>query len=173
MIRKFVGGLIFGSGFAISFLLIAYLGLEVSARKIRAGPDRSMVPAEVQPELPTPPEESGPQFHELPLEEQIRKASVIALARYEPAPDGKQRAIITEFLKKEKGTTIYYSIGDEFPDSSFYPRDKSQRGDGAIVFFVGSPASMRMSLGYSGDRIRGLGDIPLKLLREKCEADEL
>jgi hypothetical protein len=70
------------------------------------------------------------------------------------------------------GTTFYYEIGDEFPGSSFYPEGRTNYGDGLVIFFTGSPAMMRLSMTYSGDRIRSLGDLPLKLLREKCkEAD--
>jgi hypothetical protein len=172
MISKFFEGLTFGAGFAISFLLIAWLGAGVvvpmlfttpGEATVRSGPSLS--------ERPSSFEEPGPQFHELPLEEQIKTASVIALARYELAPDGKQKAIIKEFLKKDPNTTIYYNIGDEYPGGSFYPKDKTSYGDGVIVFFVGSPASMRMSISYTGDRIHSLGDIPLQLFREKCEAD--
>ena len=172
MIRKLFEGLIFGTGFALSFLLIAWLGAGVlipmllttpGETTLRSGPSLSKLPSLL--------EEQGPQFHDLPIEEQIKKASVIALVRYELAPDGKQKAIINEFLKKNPNTTIYYNIGDEYPDASFYPKDKTSYGDGVIVFFVGSPASMRMSVTYTGDRIHGLGDIPLQLFREKCDND--
>jgi hypothetical protein len=42
-------------------------------------------------------------------------------------------------------------------------------GDGVVIFFTGSPASMSMSMSFSGDRIHGLGDIPLQLFKQKCE----
>src|SRR5688572_25529893 len=114
--------------------------------------------------------QAHPNFHELPLEEQIRAASVIALVRYEPASGGKVKAVIKEFLKKDPGVELHYNIGDEYAHASHYAGGGSDHGDGVIVFFVGSPAEMRMSTTYSGDRIRGLGDIPLELFREKCTA---
>jgi len=33
----------------------------------------------------------------------------------------------------------------------------------------GNPADMRYSVSYSGERIDGLGGLPLALMREKCE----
>ena len=78
------------------------------------------------------------------------------------------RAIIKEFLKKESNTTIYYDIGDEYPSSSYYPREGTRYGDGVIIFFTVSPATMRMSMSFSGDRIHSLGDIPIELFKEKC-----
>jgi hypothetical protein len=113
--------------------------------------------------------ESGKQFHELELEDQIRRASIIALARYERDPDGKMKAIISEFLKKEPNVTIYYDIGDEYPSASYYPKVNTNYGDGMVMFFTGSPATMRMSMTYFGDRVHSLGDLPIELLRQKCE----
>jgi hypothetical protein len=106
-------------------------------------------------------------FHELGAEEQIKEATVIALARYERADDGRMKAIIREFLKKQPNTTIYYNVGDEYAPSSYFPKEGMNYGDGVVIFFTGSPASMSMS--FSGDRIHGLGDIPLQLFKQKCE----
>lgn len=162
----------FGSGFAIALMAVLVTGWSAGLLL------RWHIPTQMSsPVIPTAPSSSatvkqsnpGVQFHELSLEEQIKKASVIALARHERWPDGKQKTIIKEFLKKEPNTTIYYNIGDEYPNGSFFKDEGIHYGDGLIVFFVGSPASMRMSMTFSGDRIHGLGDIPLQLLREKCE----
>jgi hypothetical protein len=105
MIRKFFEGLTFGAGFAVSFLFIAWLGAGVLIPMIFTTPDTVTGPGRSLAELPTSPEESGPQFHELTVEEQIKKASVIALARYEPAPDGKQKAIIKAGISQPNPTT--------------------------------------------------------------------
>ena len=45
---------------------------------------------------------------------------------------------------------------------------RAAMGDGEVVFFTGSPAMMQLAMSYSEDRIRGLGDMPLALLREKA-----
>jgi len=111
-------------------------------------------------------------FHELPIEDQIKQSSVIALAKFEPSADGKMRAIIKEFLKKRPGTQIHYNIGDEHPSSSYYPSDNKVRGDGVVIFFVGSPASMKMSMTFSDNRILGLGDLPMELFKKKCAAPD-
>ena len=164
MFKKFLEGLVFGGGFGISFLILWYFAAYVvtpmffSSQMDRAFPQQ----AEVL-------HESGTPFHELKLEEQIKQASVIALAKYEPAPDGKMKAVIKEFLKKEPDATIYYNVSDEYAPSSYYPKKNTNYGDGLIMFFTGSPAMMRMSMSYTGDRIGGLGDLPLELLKQKCK----
>jgi hypothetical protein len=107
-------------------------------------------------------------FHELGIDEQIAQASVIALARYEPAADGEKKAIIREILKQDPGTEMYYKVGDEYAPASHFVASGTDYGDGVVIFFTGSPAMMMMSMGYSGDRIRGLGDIPIELFRQKC-----
>lgn len=170
MLRRFIDGLVFGFGFSLAVLVVGGIAM-VSL----APPDFRPVPPAVsfsQSELPPTQvqKDPEPQFHDLPIEKQIELASVIALARFEPAADGKMKAVFTEFLKKVPGTTIYYSIGDEYPSASFYPSDAKRFGDGVVVFFVGSPADMRLSMTYTGDRIHSLGDIPLELFRKKCKA---
>lgn len=175
MFKKFTEGLVFGGGFGISFVLVWYIAAYL-IYPMFVGPQIqktiSEIESKVPPSVSSRPEvleKSGKQFHELSLEEQIKQASVIAIAKYEKSPDGKMKAIIKEFLKKEPGTTIYYSIGDEYPGSSYYPKENTMYGDGVVVFFTGSPATMKMSMTYSGDRIRSLGDIPMELFRKKCK----
>ncbi len=108
-------------------------------------------------------------FYDLPVEEQIDRASMIAVAEYVESPDGQMKAIIQEILKKEPNTISYYEIGDEHPSSSYYPQEGYSHGDGLIIFFTGSPATMAVASSFTGNRIRSLGDMPLDLLRSKCK----
>jgi hypothetical protein len=179
MLKKFTEGLVFGGGFGISFLALWYVAAYLITpmfvgSQIEQVANRHLydLDTKTQSSISRNPEtlrESGPPFHELKIEEQIKKSSVIALAKYEPSPDGKMKAIIKEFLKKEPGVTLYYNIGDEYASSSYYPKDKTSYGDGLVIFFIGSPATMQMSMTYSSDRIRSLGDIPLELFKKKCK----
>lgn len=169
MPRKFLEGLVFGTGFALAFVVIAWLAVSLFVPMAFRSSELPVAMNGKGPTLAPQAQESVPQFYELPVEEQIKRASVIGLARYELSPDGKKKAVFREFLKKDPNTTIYYDIGDEYPSASYYPNEGKVYGDGMIVFFVGSPAKMTMSMSYEGDRIRGLGDIPLELLRKKCE----
>jgi hypothetical protein len=181
MIRKFLEGLVFGAGFAIPFTIITFVAnYWLTPSLMTSEPDRSggevvALPnedlASIAARLGVATESEIP-FHELSVEDQIMKSSVIALAEFEPAADGKMRAVIREFLKKEPGTTIYYEVGDEFQPSSYYPKAGTSHGDGTVIFFAGSPARMRMSMSYDGDRISGLGDLPIRLFREKCAKPE-
>lgn len=113
--------------------------------------------------------EPGRPFYELPLEEKIEQASMIAVAEYQEGSDGRMQAIITDILKKGPDTVSYYDVGDEHPMSSYYPVEGRDRGDGVILLFTGSPARMGVSMSYRGERISSLGDMPLSLFREKCE----
>lgn len=179
MFKKFTEGLVFGGGFGISFIFLwniaAYLIYPISVTPhIQDSVSKKMseFESQVSPSLSSKYELSDElpiQFHEMSLEEQINTASVIAIAKYEMSSDGKMKAIIKEFLKKEPGTTIYYNIGDEYPGSSYYPKVNTMYGDGVVIFFTGSPASMKMSMSYSGNRIHSLGDIPIELFKKKCD----
>ena len=176
--KKFTEGLVFGGGFAISFITIWYIAayfvtpLFVSNQIKTIHNYQQSETSNTDNKSLTMLSETKP-FHELELNEQIKQSSVIALAQYEKSADGKHKAIIKEFLKKTPGTEIYYEVGDEYEGSSYYPRENSDYGDGSVIFFVGSPAQMRLSMSYSGDRIRGLGDLPIKLLRKKCNETNL
>jgi hypothetical protein len=180
MFKKFIEGAVFGFGF-ILIIVLAWFAFSYYFISSSRSPDENLPSYRINttPEgLPKPKnqptteyfEKDGKQFHELSIEEKIQKTSVIALAKYEKADDGKMKAIITEFLKKDPNTEIYYKVGDEYSSSSYYPRDKHDHGDGVVIFFVGSPAEMRSAMSYRGDRITGLSDIPIKLFKEKCEA---
>lgn len=176
MMRRFMDGLVFGAGFAISFVMLWYVAAYwvtpalTTSRIDQISRELSEQPPALRSHeryASVDPEEKP--FHELGIEDQIKASSAIALARYEKAPDGKMRAIIKEFLKKDPAATIHYEVGDEYAQSSYYPKQNTSYGDGTVIFFVGSPATMRMSMTFSGDRIGGLGDLPLILLRKKCE----
>ena len=173
MLKKFADGLVFGAGFGISLAIVWLIATAVllphAATSHMSPPVASLTTThEGDGERGEPPAEF---FHELPIEEQIKAASVIALASYEPAEDGRMKAVLKEFLKKDQDVTLYYELGDEYPPSSYYPKPNTRYGDGIVIFFEGSPAMMRRSMSYSGDRIMSLGDMPMKLLRNKCSKD--
>ncbi|HEY0665879.1 MAG TPA: hypothetical protein VGD24_07430 [Gallionella sp.] len=177
MLKKFIDGLIFGSGFAISFVAIVFMTgytlypMLISTVTESASQQLSQESLDLASEhaFPDNQRQSSIPFHELPVEEQIKKASAIALARYEKSPDGKMKAVIKEFLKKDPGVVVYYNTGDEYTSSSYYPNINRSYGDGVIIFFTGSPARMSMSVTYTGDRINGLADIPVELFKQKCQ----
>jgi hypothetical protein len=179
MSNKFMEGLVFGAGFSVAFIIISYTAdLAISPALFNYKLKHVTIPPSIQMNHSIPssnvgsllprPENKRP-FHELSPEEQISSASAIALATYVKQPDGRMAAIIHEFLKKNDGITIYYKVGDEYPEMSYYPSEKNKYGDGVIVFFAGSPATMQSAMTYSGNRIHSLGDMPLELLKSKCK----
>lgn len=171
MLRKFAEGLVFGAGFTIAFVLIGMVATPVMFPVEPPGYMGESMTFETPRENHGRNESEETPFHELPIDEQIKVASVIALAKYEPAEDGRMKAVLKELLKEDERTVIHYEIGDEYPQSSYYPSEGTNHGDGLVIFFAGSPAMMRMAMSYSGDRIRGLGDMPLELFRSKCDGD--
>jgi hypothetical protein len=176
LVKKFIDGLLFGSGFAMAFSIIWYVSGYIIYPTLIASHFKQTqderFPSEKLPSTSSFSESKhvSKPFHDLTLDQQIQSASVIAVAKFELSDDGKMKAVLKEFLKKDPDTTFYYNIGDEHADSSYHPKDDVSHGDGVIIFFTGSPATMRMSISYAGDGIGGLGDIPLKLFGEKCKA---
>ena len=129
------------------------------ARQYLAGPEEVSSHRTFQPADPLA------NFYAWPLEKQIQSASVIALTRF--AQDGPRiKSTITEILKMAPDTTFNYRIGDEYARGSRYVRENTSYGDGEVIFFTGSPATMRYSSTYENDRLLGLGDLPIEILRQ-------
>jgi hypothetical protein len=113
----------------------------------------------------SPSPEDYNSLHDWPVEKQIALASVIAVGKWRKS-DSTLRCIISEILKQAPNTTFYYKVGDEFRPGNQRVKDDTSYGDGQIMFFVGSPASFRCAMSFSGDRIAGMGDMPISELRE-------
>jgi len=106
-------------------------------------------------------------FSALPLDQKLRRASVIVITRFKPEGDSL-KAMITDIPKQRPGTTFYYSVGQEFIDASTYQQAGAEYGDGVVVFLIGNPAQTVESYSYSHDRIGGLGSMPLTQFRESA-----
>jgi hypothetical protein len=178
--QKIIDGMKFGLGFGLAFLAIVYFGLgfvlkgSVSTPGNHSSlaleiPEDSYVPTESVPR-PSHDDREEVRFGDLGLEDQIKYATVIAVTEHRKSEDGETKSVIVEILKKADGVTFYYDVGDEF--RRFYPEERVLYGDGEVMFFTGSPAMMRVSMSYDGERIGSLGDMPMRLLREKCETPE-
>ncbi len=183
MFNKFWEGMVFGAGFSVAFIIISYAAdFAISPALLNYKLKQVAIPPSFQTnhsvstpgvsDAPSSPEHQRP-FHELTPDEQIQSATAIALATYEKQPDGRMAATIKEFLKKKDGITIHYQVGDEYPDASYYPSERKGYGDGVIIFFIGSPAAMQSATTYTGNRIIGLGNMPLELFRSKCKEPDV
>lgn len=177
MFKKFLEGLAFGTGLTIAFVVISTIAAMVLPFFMKSSVEwgdmeSSSHMAMNEPDIAfrTRSQDNGTSFFDRPIDDQIKMASAIAVARFEPAPDGRMKAVIKEFLKLEPNAHINYKVGEEYPSASFYPQKDSRQGDGVVIFFTGEPGMMRMSMSFSGGRISGLGDLPMRLLREKCKA---
>ena len=109
--------------------------------------------------------DSGAGFHDLPAEQKVARASAILLISYQKDGD-RYKAVVAEVLKLDPGVELHYNVGDEMVMYSYYPSDDSSRGEGQVVFMLGSPAEMRSSYSFDHGRIGGMGDMPIGKLRE-------
>jgi hypothetical protein len=165
MHQVFLRGLVFGLGLSIS--LAAAYGVYRVFRGFTLNPTpiESTVPLQ-SAEL----DRVEPEFTDLSVEERISKSSVIFVARFEEAEDGRLKAVISEVLKKKDDAAFPFAVGDEYPRASIYPEAGVDYGTGVAVFLVGPDASFTSSVSIHTDRVFGLGDMPLELLRKKCSS---
>ena len=171
MLKKFIEGLVFGSGFGISFIILSCLAVYVLYPVYLNRPNKI-----VTEKISTPVKETSQinynqetAFSKLSLNEKIETSSFIVIAEFQKSSSGKQVPIIKEFLKKDPNSEIFYNIGDEYKSHIDYPVPSNNMNNKLLIFFAGSPATMKYSTTYSGERIISLGGIPENLFREKCK----
>ena len=156
--KIFTNGLLFGSGFGLALILILYVFTSIDFERKTYSTTQSSTSKFDQT-----------SFRDLSVDDQIKLSSVIVIAKFQKADNGKIKSIITEILKQDTNTVFYYSIGDEystpFPHDNFY-------GHGEVIFFTGSPAEVKRAVSFYGNRIHGLGNIPIELFRSKCRTND-
>ena len=171
MLKKFLSGLIFGAGLAVGFFVLSILSsflmpqiMSHSGIPVIESSGESTTTPQVKPS------QNQPEFHQLSLDDQIKAASVIFLADLQQTPDGKQAAIITSILKKSPNADFYFKVGDEYPEASYYPSNTRPATKGSMVILIHheNGSGTTEFIPYDGDRIRGLGDIPIELFKNKC-----
>jgi hypothetical protein len=144
-------------GINVAFYFSAYLPFFNSSVPVATSEMRGSVP---------PPEvvREFKQLHGLPPEEMVKHSSVITISMHEV--DGSRgKCVLREVLKHSPGVRFYYKVGDEFRHCSFDPKEERSYGEGQVTFFVGNPAEMRYATTFFGERISGLGDMPIGELR--------
>ena len=171
MLKNIMNGLIWGVGFSISTATILSLWLLFVLPEILShGITTTEIP--YQPAQNTQSVPFVDDFSELSLDDKITKSTAIIATKVEKNDEGKYQSRVTEILKKQDGVELYYEVGEIFDDDhpylDEYESKKIAVPEGFIVFMSENPATMQFSTSYSGERIRGLGNISFALLRKKC-----
>ncbi len=177
--KRFKDGLLFGAGFGISFLLLSYLAAYILYPLLPTRlvsneyPDSRARSSETTTEESRTPNDKNPSpglaYHELPFDAQIDQAIAIVITKYEKGPDGLYKAMVVEYLKGAPTKEFPYKVGDEMTSQSYYAKIAESKGDGSVVFYIGRPDISQMSFQYDGTTLSSFGNMPLEVLRKKCE----
>jgi len=143
---------------AYVLLIPKYAGKEINGSLLKTS-----IPESIQSEIPYN------DFFKWPVDKKISESSAILLTKYQKNGD-RLTAVVSEILKKNPGIDLYYNVGDEIQGFSQKIEKNTVYGDGQVVFMTGSPASFRFSTTFEHDRITGMGDMPITLLRKKIKA---
>lgn len=160
-----------GVGFSISMSIILSLWLVTALPKLLSLETSVMETSQI-PETNTETIPLINDFDKLSLDEKIEKSTAIIVTKIEKNDTGKYQSRVSEVLKKQENVELYYEAGDiyknEHPYFDEYESLNRTVPEGFIVFMSENPARMRYSASYSGERVGGLGNISLALLRQKC-----
>lgn len=118
------------------------------------------------------PIEDMENFHKLTIDQKIEKSSAILLTEFGTSKEGELTNIIVEVLKKADGIDLYYEVGDEYQTYGRSAVDGKSDYIGEVVFMDRSPARTRYSVTYNDRGVRGLDNIALSLLRQKCDEQQ-
>lgn len=166
--KVFLKGFVFGLG-ALAAVAATWIAFALST----GGPSISFSSRADMPATPAAAKDvrirgvAQRNFGDMTVDDQIASASVIFIARFEPAEDGRRKAVITEILKSPSSGSFDFEVGDEYARLSTYSEDPDEDGDGYVTFMTGDPPEFRMSSNIREERIGGFGGIPLDLLRKK------
>lgn len=109
-------------------------------------------------------------FHALPLQAKIERASVIVTANFVD-DHGMVRCTVAETLKQSAAVTVPFKPGDDIAECGWESKAGVQYGEGAVVFLFGSPASFRESMSYFDGRLPAAGGMSLDRFRGLVAAD--
>lgn len=170
MLKKFISGLVFGLGFAISVIVVFLLSLTFLAPMFfQTHPDSAGLSSSST--VTDKNSKAEIDFNSLSVESKIENSSAIIITEIGKDSTGEYKAKVADILKLKDGVSLYYKKGDIYNDHTDYKKyypDESSIPKGFIIFMSGNPAQMRYAVSYSGDRIHSLGDITMDLFKEKC-----
>lgn len=157
MIKVFIKGLVFGSGFTIALIVIGFVATKYFESRITS--DINALNAESN------------SWDSLSDEQKFLQATAIAIVRYSDGEEGVRIGSITEIHKSDPNIDIAYEIGQLYPDTNYYPKYKHDNRTGAILLIRGSSARNSGTWFLYDDRVAALGDMPLELLIKKFKQE--
>ncbi len=150
MIKLFIKGIVFGSGFSIALLAFGFITYTILNNQELE--DTTYTGAELD------------AWNKMGEMEKVREAKAIAIINYKQISENHHLAYISEIYKKPNVETGL-SVGDPLPTADSYA-SKGSVPSGAIAFFIGNPASVSSVTMLYDDLAKGFGDMPAKAIIE-------
>jgi hypothetical protein len=149
VIKTFIKGIVFGTGFSISVVIVLFIARELLIKELDLNYDI--------------PDSSSAEWRDLSDDEELKKASAIALIRYSDtvSQDGSKNAFV-EKVFTDKSIKLDFGPGDPYPSLRYYPKNNSFRErTGVLVIFRDSPPIEQHTLFLYDDRVAAYGDMPV------------
>jgi hypothetical protein len=110
------------------------------------------------------------RWSRLSADEKVEAATALVIGRYVDGPDASKIGVVAEIHRREPSIRIDLKVGEQIPDSKYYPDEHDDR-DGIVIFYTDNPGKRQRGLYMYRSRIIGLGDMPLEVLVRKFSGD--
>ncbi|HKJ60968.1 MAG TPA: hypothetical protein VKA94_03090 [Hyphomicrobiales bacterium] len=166
---RFIGGLLFGAGFLVSFAILYFFALSITEPHMdRIFGDKSVGYSTGHDRKDSI---SSEEFSRLTADKKIARSSVVMITRYVPSETRKRVQVVAkDIFKKRLDIKFKYHANDRIEAVEFYPHAGTPYGDGSVIFFTGIPPAEKLEITYTGDKVAGLGSVPLDELQNLCES---
>jgi hypothetical protein len=155
MFKTFIRGIVFGAGFSISLIIIMFIAKEILINDLESKYDNPTFQSNYE------------EWHKLSDDEQLKKATAIAIIRYSDSEEGSKIGTV-EQIYTDDSVTLNIKVGDSYPSLKYYPRGDSLRErSGVLVVFRDSPPIEQSTLYLYDDRVAAYGDMPVEIAIKK------
>lgn len=163
MIKKLLQGFMFGSGFTVAVILIAWL---ISFADISFTSE---------PRVTSSGESVGYQekanWMELTTSTKIEKTSGLVLLRFNEGEERHMEAYVEKVFTKDKSVNLPVEVGQRIESSDYYAQEGySSNRNGVLLIYSGIPPKEMEGAYLYEDRLISLQDMPLNLFIEKFDA---
>jgi hypothetical protein len=155
MFKRFLDGLVWGSGFSMAVVAVVFLAISINTGLTDEEELAALVEAR---------DRVYEDFSNLSVKERVSMSSVALIVNFSKDDSYKYRATVEEIIKVSPGMSFEYKIGDRYPEADYTSSTSKPYGEKALIMLVGPRARYRTSAYFDGETV-GRDGVTIKSLR--------